>query len=100
MCWSTSELCSDWCGRGDLNPHAFRRHPLKMVCLPVPPLPLFEAASIIAKGVSVLYDGREGFRVEAGAAHQGSVDFFLGHQGLNVFWFYRAPVQDPQVTSK
>ena len=29
-----------WCGRGDLNPHAFRRHPLKMVCLPVPPLPL------------------------------------------------------------
>jgi hypothetical protein len=31
----------DWCGRGDLNPHAFRRHPLKMVCLPVPPLPQF-----------------------------------------------------------
>jgi hypothetical protein len=29
----------NWCGRGDLNPHAFRRHPLKMVCLPVPPLP-------------------------------------------------------------
>src|SRR3954467_1552180 len=28
-----------WCGRGDLNPHAFRRHPLKMVCLPIPPLP-------------------------------------------------------------
>src|SRR5208337_1305242 len=28
-----------WCGRGDLNPHAFRRHPLKMVCLPVSPLP-------------------------------------------------------------
>src|SRR5205807_10319575 len=28
-----------WCGRGDLNPHASRRHPLKMVCLPVPPLP-------------------------------------------------------------
>src|ERR1700681_495989 len=31
-----------WCGRGDLNPHAFRRHPLKMVCLPVPPLPLLK----------------------------------------------------------
>src|SRR5208337_3137329 len=30
---------SRWCGRGDLNPHAFRRHPLKMVCLPVSPLP-------------------------------------------------------------
>src|ERR1700733_10111440 len=30
---------NSWCGRGDLNPHAFRRHPLKMVCLPVPPLP-------------------------------------------------------------
>src|SRR5439155_739099 len=28
-----------WCGRRDLNPHAFRRHPLKMVCLPIPPLP-------------------------------------------------------------
>jgi len=25
--------------KGGLNPHAFRRHPLKMVCLPVPPLP-------------------------------------------------------------
>src|SRR5262249_14142727 len=35
-----------WCGRGDLNPHAFRRHPLKMVCLPVPPLPLCCAAPI------------------------------------------------------
>src|ERR1700733_7217254 len=32
---------NSWCGRGDLNPHAFRRHPLKMVCLPVPPLPHF-----------------------------------------------------------
>ena len=28
-----------WCGRGDLNPHASRRHPLKMVCLPISPLP-------------------------------------------------------------
>src|ERR1700681_2694189 len=34
-------LTKSWCGRGDLNPHAFRRHPLKMVCLPVPPLPHF-----------------------------------------------------------
>src|SRR5882757_4200653 len=31
---------NNWCGRGDLNPHALRRHPLKMVCLPIPPLPL------------------------------------------------------------
>jgi hypothetical protein len=30
---------SIWCGRGDLNPHASRRHPLKMVCLPISPLP-------------------------------------------------------------
>src|SRR5579872_2425887 len=30
---------NDWCGRGDSNPHALRRHPLKMVRLPVPPLP-------------------------------------------------------------
>ena len=28
-----------WCGRRDLNPHGLRRHPLKMVCLPIPPLP-------------------------------------------------------------
>ena len=28
-----------WCGRGDSNPYALRRHPLKMVRLPVPPLP-------------------------------------------------------------
>jgi hypothetical protein len=28
-----------WCGRRDLNPHAVRRHPLKMVCLPISPLP-------------------------------------------------------------
>src|SRR5579883_3516319 len=35
-----SKISSDiWCGRGDLNPHASRRHPLKMVCLPISPLP-------------------------------------------------------------
>ena len=27
------------CGRGDSNPHALEHHPLKMACLPVPPLP-------------------------------------------------------------
>ncbi len=26
-----------WCPRGDSNSHDFRRHPLKMVCLPIPP---------------------------------------------------------------
>src|SRR5712692_6104803 len=31
-----------WCGRWDSNPHALRRHPLKMVRLPVPPLPHWE----------------------------------------------------------
>jgi hypothetical protein len=25
-----------------LNPHASRRHPLKMVCLPISPLPRFK----------------------------------------------------------
>ena len=34
-------MLSLWCGRGDLNPHALRRHPLKMVCLPIPPLPQY-----------------------------------------------------------
>jgi hypothetical protein len=33
---------SVWCGRGDLNPYASRRHPLKMVCLPISPLPHFK----------------------------------------------------------
>jgi len=27
-----------WCRRRDLNPHGFPHHPLKMACLPVPPL--------------------------------------------------------------
>jgi hypothetical protein len=27
-----------WCRRGDSNPHGFPHHPLKMACLPVPPL--------------------------------------------------------------
>src|SRR5262244_1294068 len=31
------------CPGGDSNPHALRRHPLKMVCLPVPPPGLCEA---------------------------------------------------------
>ena len=44
-----------WCGRGDLNPHAFRRHPLKMVCLPVPPLPQVENCfKLQCKSVRVL----------------------------------------------
>ena len=30
-----------------MNPHASRRHPLKMVCLPVPPLPLLQKLSIV-----------------------------------------------------
>src|SRR5213083_3160988 len=29
---------SNECRRRDSNPHASRRHPLKMVCLPIPPL--------------------------------------------------------------
>src|SRR5271170_5449062 len=38
-----------WCGRGDLNPHASRRHPLKVVCLPIPPLP-HGATTVFAGG--------------------------------------------------
>jgi hypothetical protein len=37
---------NEWCGRGDLNPHASRRHPLKMVCLPISPLPRYDNYSI------------------------------------------------------
>src|SRR5712691_1135545 len=53
-----------------------------------------------SKGVSVLYDGREGFWVEAGAAHQCAIDLFFGHQRLNVFRFYRAAVQDAETIGK
>ena len=28
-----------WCGRGDLNPHGLLHYPLKIACLPIPPLP-------------------------------------------------------------
>lgn len=35
------------CGRRDLNPHALRRHPLKMVRLPVSPLPRTEGRANI-----------------------------------------------------
>ena len=33
-----SLLLLRWCRRRDLNPHGFPHHPLKMACLPVPPL--------------------------------------------------------------
>src|SRR6266852_1693196 len=39
-----------WCGRWDSNPHALRRHPLKMVRLPVPPLPHWEGCQRILAG--------------------------------------------------
>ena len=32
------EISFCWCRRGDSNPHGFPHHPLKMACLPVPPL--------------------------------------------------------------
>ena len=35
------------CGRWDSNPHALRRHPLKMVRLPVPPLPQWGGESLL-----------------------------------------------------
>src|SRR5437660_7119170 len=100
-----------WCGRRDLNPHAFRRHPLKMVCLPVPPLPPSlqfrwendralrrkmrrEATLIITKLRSPAADGGERSRVEAGAAHQRAINFFLRHQRSRVFGFHAAAVQN------
>src|SRR3990172_7485539 len=48
---SSQVIRGNWCGRGDLNPHAFRRHPLKMVCLPVPPLPQSLAGKAAASGL-------------------------------------------------
>jgi hypothetical protein len=33
------------CGRRDLNPHGLLRYPLKIVCLPIPPLPQLPSMS-------------------------------------------------------
>jgi hypothetical protein len=55
------ENLNRWCGRGDLNPHASRRHPLKMVCLPISPLPrcalpyFQQVAENTAEGLSTVY---------------------------------------------
>ena len=36
--WKSSKtLTNSWCRRRDSNPHESPRHPLKMVCLPIPP---------------------------------------------------------------
>src|SRR6201982_738193 len=55
-----------WCGRGDLNPHAFRRHPLKMVCLPVPPLPHRQIGGVLDPKIA-------GFRCQSIIAEQSVV---------------------------
>jgi len=34
----SEELVSDWCERGDSNPHGFPRQILSLVRLPIPPL--------------------------------------------------------------
>src|ERR1700704_139509 len=54
----------------------------------------FRVSTIIAK--LVFDNGGEGTCIEAGAAHQGAVDFFFGHQGLGVFWLYRSAVENAE----
>jgi len=39
---------SEWCRRRDLNPHGFPHHPLKMACLPVPPLRRVAGRNIVS----------------------------------------------------
>src|SRR5690606_19018550 len=34
-----TQALSDWCGRWDSNPYTLRHYPLKIACLPIPPLP-------------------------------------------------------------
>ena|SRR5579862_8311673 len=62
----------DWCGRGDSNPHALRRHPLKMVRLPVPPLPHGVRCKFCTAGhsnaVALCPSGPPDYFVGAGAA--------------------------------
>src|SRR5690554_2565794 len=33
------QALSDWCGKWDSNPYTRRHYPLKIACLPIPPLP-------------------------------------------------------------
>src|SRR5438876_2273195 len=54
----------------------------------------FRVSTIIAK--LVFDNGGEGTCIEAGAAHQGAVDFFFGHQGLRIFWFHRSTIKDAE----
>src|SRR5437764_12461754 len=82
-----------------------------MVCLPVPPLPRSlqfrrendralrrkmrrEATLIITKLRSPAADGGKRSRVEAGAAYQRGINFFLRHQRSRVFGFHAAAVQN------
>jgi len=39
---------SKWCRRRDLNPHGSPHHPLKMACLPVPPLRRVAGRNIVS----------------------------------------------------
>jgi hypothetical protein len=45
-----------------LNPHAFRRHPLKMVCLPIPPLP--HGATSYAEAVRIITKRKQAKRMQ------------------------------------
>src|SRR5882724_3469357 len=59
-------------------------------------LPAITAPSPFEDGgeVLVLYDRRERLWIQAGAAYQRAVDFFLRHQRLGVLWLYRSAVED------
>ena len=50
-----SAMCPGW----DSNPHAARRHPLKMVCLPVPPPGRIAPPTTVATALRQLATGRE-----------------------------------------
>ena len=86
-----------------MNPHAFRRHPLKMVCLPVPPLPhgvnyvIKNLASSSCEGISdctgfctdSLHAMRFSGRCKVCQSRQQLVDrslpgVYAAHRGLNV----------------
>jgi hypothetical protein len=70
-----------------LNPHAFRRHPLKMVCLPVPPLPHF--VNLTTSFCEVISHYR-GFCIDSESSSTerpwtaASRGVFVAHRDLNV----------------
>jgi hypothetical protein len=70
--------CSYECPGRESNPHAFRRHPLKMVCLPIPPPGrIFDSESL-----GPFFQGRRGVLAQRSRCEQASnLELLRGGRG-------------------